>query len=173
MAYLQVGCCCLLGLVFLVSAVSKVRDLEGFAASLPGLAPFLKRARTGSARRLALVVIALEFLTPVLLAIPRSRPYAFGLAGCLLTAFTIAIAVAVRRGHTAPCRCFGASDARLGPRHLVRNTVLLATAIAGLSSPGHGLPPVAGVAVAAVAGLVGAVLIVSFDDIVDLFAGSL
>lgn len=97
--------------------------------------------------------------------------YGFGLACSLLAAFTAAVGVALRRGRRAPCRCFGASSTPIGPRHLVRNTALLAIVVLGLTAP-EGLPPPAGLAVAAVVGLVGAILIVSLNDIIDLFARS-
>jgi len=167
--YLQLGCACLIGLVFVVSAVSKARDLDGFAASVPGL---LGRVDGRIVRPLAMLVLVLEALVPVLLAVPAARRAGFGLACLLLAAFTVAIAGAVRRRRRTTCRCFGASNAPLGRRHLVRNATLLAAALPGALSPGDGVPPPAGLVIAAAAGAVGAVLIVSFDDIVDLFAGS-
>ncbi|MET8138709.1 hypothetical protein ABZU32_00225 [Sphaerisporangium sp. NPDC005288] len=57
------------------------------------------------------------------------------------------------------------------PRHLVRNDALMAVTVLGLPAP-QGSPAPAGLAVAAEAGLVGAVLIILFDDVVDLFARS-
>ncbi|MET8154944.1 hypothetical protein ABZT47_01145 [Sphaerisporangium sp. NPDC005289] len=47
----------------------------------------------------------------------------------------------------------------------------MAVTVLGLPAP-QGSPAPAGLAVAAEAGLVGAVLIISFDDVVDLFARS-
>ncbi|MEV5749297.1 MauE/DoxX family redox-associated membrane protein [Actinoallomurus sp. NPDC052308] len=162
---MRIGSACLIGLVFAVSAVSKLRDLDGFARSVPALVP----AWPGRARLLAVVTTALEALVPLLLVAPPTTSYGFSLAAVLLAAFTTAIAAAIRRGRRATCRCFGPSSAPLGPRHLVRNGVLFSCAALGGLSPG-GLPPAAGVAVAAAAGLVGAVLIVFLDDIVDLLA---
>ncbi|MEV3921291.1 MauE/DoxX family redox-associated membrane protein [Actinomadura coerulea] len=165
MELVRIGCACLVGLVFAVSAVSKLRDFEGFAGSVPALVP----AWPGRARLLAIATTALEALVPPLLIAPVTAPAGFGVAAVLLTAFTAAIAAAVRRGRRTACRCFGPSSVPLGPRHLVRNGVLLTCAVLGALSPG-GLPPAGGVAVAAAAGLAGAVLIVSLDDIVELFA---
>lgn len=165
MEYLRIGCACLVGLVFAVSAISKLRDFDGFARSVPALVP----ARPGRSRLLATATTALEALVPPLLIAPPTASYGFGLAVVLLAAFTTAIAAAIRRGHRATCRCFGPPSVPLGPRHLVRNGALLVWAVLGGLSPG-GLPPAGGVAVAAASGLVGAVLIVSLDDIVDLFA---
>ncbi|MEU9839996.1 MauE/DoxX family redox-associated membrane protein [Actinomadura sp. NPDC048032] len=165
MELVRIGCACLVGLVFAVSAVSKLRDLDGFARSVPALVP----AWPGRARPLAIATTALEALVPPLLVAQVTAPFGFGLAAVLLAAFTAAVAAALRRGRRTPCRCFGPSSAPLGPRHLARNGVLLTCAVLGALSPG-GLPPAGGVAVAAAAGLAGAVLIVSLDDIVELFA---
>ncbi|MEU0569601.1 MauE/DoxX family redox-associated membrane protein [Nonomuraea sp. NPDC005983] len=165
MDYVRIGCACLAGLVFAVTAVSKLRDFDGFAQSLPALVPVPRRAR----RPLAALVVALEALVPILVAVPAATPYGLALAGGLLVAFTAAIAVALGRGQHAPCRCFGVSAAPLGARHLVRNSLLIAAASLGALLP-DGSPALAGTALALGAGLIGAILIVSFDDIVDLFA---
>lgn len=163
MEEVRLGCACLIGLVFAVSAIAKLRDFDGFVGSVPALAPVPPRL----VRPLATTTTALEVLVPVLLVSPFTAPYGFGLAAMLLAAFATAIAVAVRRGRHATCRCFGPSSAPIGPRHLVRNGVLLTVAVLGLLSPG-GLPPAGGIALAAFAGLVGAILIVAVDDIADL-----
>ncbi|MFE3315054.1 MauE/DoxX family redox-associated membrane protein, partial [Embleya sp. NPDC059213] len=120
-------------------------------------------------------VVAGEISVPVLVLVPPTRGVGFAVAGVLLAGFTAAVGAALRRGRRSSCRCFGASDAPLGPRHLVRNGILLAASIAGLSATGLAsptdLPPaLAGSAVAVVAGLLGALLLISLDDIVDLFA---
>jgi len=68
------------------------------------------------------------------------------------------------------CRCFGATGAPLGRRHLLRNGVLITLALLGVVAGGAtGSVAPAGVAVAAVAGAVCGLLFVWFDDIVDLF----
>jgi hypothetical protein len=168
MEYLQAGCASLIGVVFVVSAVSKLRDFTAFASSVLAFAP----VRHALAAPLAMLIIALEAAVPALLAVRSARPYGFGLGCVLLAAFTAAIAVALRRGRRGPCRCFGAASAPMGPRHLARNGVLLAAGVAGGLSPG-GLPSSAGTAIAVVAGLAGALLVISFDGIVDLFARSI
>ncbi|MEU4828673.1 hypothetical protein AB0H37_43100 [Actinomadura sp. NPDC023710] len=49
MELVRIGCACLIGLVFAVSAVSKLRDFDGFARSVPALVP-----ACAGAQRLAL-----------------------------------------------------------------------------------------------------------------------
>jgi methylamine utilization protein MauE len=93
----------------------------------------------------------------------------FAGAAVLLAVFTVAIGLLLRRGDRRPCHCFGVTDIPLGPAHLVRNLVLLALAVTGFSVPGSEFA-VAGVALACVAGVVVAVLMVRFDDLVTLFA---
>lgn len=165
MELVRIGAACLIGLVFAVSAVSKIRDLDGFAASVGALAP----AWPAPARVTAIAVTALEALVPPLLIAPVTAPAGFALAAALLAAFTTAVAASLRRGRRAACRCFGPSSVPLGPRHLARNGALLACAVLGGLAPA-GPPPAGGAAVAAAAGLTAAVLIVSLDDIVELFA---
>ncbi|MBG0832672.1 methylamine utilization protein MauE [Planomonospora sp. ID67723] len=167
MEFVRALCAALIILVFAASAVSKLRDLRGFAGSVPALVP----VRPGLARPLAVGVVAAETAVPVLLAIPPTARYGFALACVLLAAFTAAVAAALRGGRRAPCRCFGASGVPVGRRHLIRNGALLVTAVLGALAP-QGFPPPAGLAVAGAAGLAGAVLVISLDDIVDLFARS-
>ncbi|NUW31282.1 methylamine utilization protein MauE [Nonomuraea sp. SMC257] len=173
MEYVRVGCAWLIAVVFAITAVSKARDLDGFARSLPDLVPVSRALR----RPLAVLVAALEGLValvvavPLLAGVPDVAAFGLALAFVLLAAFTVAIAVALRRGRRAPCRCFGASAAPLGPRHLVRNGLLITATLLGLALP-MGTPALAGVVVAGVAGLIGAILVAAFDDLVDLFAGA-
>jgi hypothetical protein len=167
MEYLRVGCASLIGLVFLASAVSKLRYYGEFRRSLPVLAPI----RPGLLQPLAVVVVASEAAVPILLVIPPAMSWGFGLSCGLLCSFSAAIASALKRGRHTPCRCFGASSTPLGAGHLVRNTILLITAVAGGLAPKVYSPP-AGMAVAVAAGFFAAILIVALDDIVYLFARS-
>ena len=167
MEYLTVGIASLIGVVFASSAASKLLDYSGFRRSLPQLAP----VRPDLLGPLAVMVIAAEAAVPVLLLIPPAKAAGFGLSAGLLTAFSVAIAIALRHGRRVPCRCFGSSRTPLGASHLARNTILLVLALAGELAAGGHLPP-AGVAVAAAAGLLCAIPFVALDDIIYLFARS-
>jgi hypothetical protein len=184
MAYLVVGCQFLIGLVFLVAAASKLYSraaLRRFTESLWQL-PLVPNRLAG----LAAVVVAVgEAAVPLLLAAAASgaarstagaQPVAaagFAVAVGLLAAFTAATLIALGRGARPPCRCFGRSEVPLGIRHVVRNCLLAAVAGVGLVAAlqrGHSAVDPAGVVVAAVAGVVLAVVAVAFDDLVELFA---
>jgi hypothetical protein len=160
----------LIGAVFAISAVTKLRGraaFEEFVASTRTLVP--PRWRTTS-RAVSAVVIMLEVAVPVLLVVPRLHRGGLGVAVMLLVAFGAGIAAALRRGERTGCRCFGAAKTPLGRRHLVRNGLLAVVAVLALVS-GHGraVEPV-GLVVAAAAASVLALLMIRFDDVVDLFA---
>jgi hypothetical protein len=94
------------------------------------------------------------------------------LAGGLLVVLTGGIALALARGTTATCACFGANDQPLSRRHAVRNGVLLLVALSGAAATnfipaGHVEPP--GVVLAGVSGTVAALVFVRIDDLIGLF----
>ena len=167
MHYVALAVRVLIGVVFLVSGGTKVREPREFARSVRGLG----LVPSSWAGRVALAVTALELAVPVLLAVPAAVPVGFGLAGVLLLAFTAAIGVALRRGTTAPCRCFGASQLPLGRRQLTRNVLLLVVLAAAAPGAGAASGDLRGAAIAVPAGLVCALLVVFFDELAELFAG--
>jgi hypothetical protein len=117
----------------------------------------------------SVAVVVTELASAVLVLVTAVA--GFVLATGLLLAFTAAIAASLRRGRRAPCRCFGATETPIGPRHLVRNATLICFAVLGALAP-DGLPPLAGAAVAVAAGVVVAVFVVAMDDIAVVFARS-
>ncbi|EOD65073.1 MauE/DoxX family redox-associated membrane protein [Amycolatopsis vancoresmycina] len=167
MEYLRAAGVALIAVVFAASSVSKLRDFRGFARSVPVLVPM----PAGWVTPVSVVVVAAEAGSAVLVAVPATATAGFLLASALLLAFTVAIAASLRRGRPAPCRCFGVSETPVGPRHLVRNSVLLALTLLGALAPGP-LPPLAGAVVAFGAGVVVAVLVIAMDDIAVVFARS-
>ena len=167
MPYVVTACRVLLLAVFAVSVWSKCRSRAAFtefAASLVAL-----RLAPGEwARRIAGAVLAAEALTVLLLAAAPATP-GFGAAAALLCVLSGGVLVALRRRVTASCRCFGTSNARLGPAHLVRNLGLLAAAGTGLVAGPSGAGHLAGLLVAGAAGVVAAALVVTADDLAELF----
>ncbi len=165
MEYLRAAATALIAVVFAASAFSKLRDFRGFARSVPALVPM-------PAKWVTPVSVAVVVIEPASAVLVLVTPIAgFVLATALLLAFTVAIAASLRRGRRAPCRCFGATETPIGPRHLVRNTLLICSAVLGALAPEH-LPSVAGAAVAFAAGVVVAVLVIAMDDIAVVFARS-
>jgi hypothetical protein len=117
----------LLAVVFLAAVAGKVRTRQGFAEfrdSIAALAPWLP------ARPVAVAVLAGEAAAVVLLAVPGTG-LGYAVAIALLAMFCGGIALAVYGRKAVRCKCFGASGDVLGPKHLVRNGLLIAVAGAG------------------------------------------
>ncbi|MDQ7909752.1 MauE/DoxX family redox-associated membrane protein [Phytohabitans sp. ZYX-F-186] len=163
-----IGCRCLIGVVFVAAAASKLRSRPAFSAF------------TGSVRQLRLLpprlaapaagaVVAAE--AAIVVAMVVAPDIGFLLAAGLLLAVTVATITTIHRGVRARCQCFGTSGTNLGLRHVVRNAALLAVAaggLAGLATAGGPAQP-AGAVLAAAAGLVGGMVLVRLDDVIDLY----
>lgn len=170
MRYVEIACRLCLLTVFAVALAGKVSGKDAFAA----FAGSLRRMGVVPERTVAVAArasVVTEAVVVVLLAIPARFAAAagFALAAALLVVFTAAVALSLRRGNAAPCRCFGASSTPLGTRHVARNLLLLAVALAGLAAaPAPGSGTVAGLLVAGAAGAVAGATITAFDDIAAL-----
>ncbi|HWO58957.1 MAG TPA: MauE/DoxX family redox-associated membrane protein [Umezawaea sp.] len=170
MTYLTVGCRALLGIVFVVAAVGKLRGSSAFT----GFVGSIRRMRIlppALALPIAVAVVVAESVAALALIVPvrDSGTLAFGLAALLLLTLTAGIARALSSGNDEPCRCFGRSETPLGARHVARNLALFAVAVGGLLCSLGNAPTDPGVSVvAAVAGMVTGSLVVMFDDLVDL-----
>ncbi|MEO3874366.1 MauE/DoxX family redox-associated membrane protein [Nonomuraea sp. B12E4] len=124
----------LLGIVFCTAVVGKTRSRQGFAEfhdSVAAIGP-----RWLPAGPAAVAVVAGEAATVVLLAVPGTRLPGYALAAVLLIVFCAGIARAVLARQSVRCQCFGATGGLLGPRHLVRNGLLVAVAVAGALAGG-------------------------------------
>ncbi|MFI6099757.1 MauE/DoxX family redox-associated membrane protein [Lentzea sp. NPDC051213] len=169
MLYLEICCRVVVGLVFLLAVVGKLRgraELTAFAESLGSFG--LRSTRVRSA--LAASVITVEAVTVVLLAVaPR---LGLGLAAMMLVAFTAAVAAAKATGREVRCRCFGADGGLMGRKHMIRNGVLVVVALAGLTPANATATPHLGLLFAAVsAAVLGAVALAHWDDLRFLFGG--
>lgn len=124
------------GLIFLVSAASKVSDFRAFVATLAEYRVLPGRA----VRPAAYAVVLGEAMVALGMASDLSARYAAWLAILLLLAFSVAIAVNLARGRTdIDCGCFGPLLRQgLSWWLVARNGVLML--VAGLAAlPGHGL----------------------------------
>jgi len=170
--YVEIAARLLIGVVFVIALAGKVNGAAAYRAyvlSLSRMGVLPAALRNGAARG----SLVAEGAIVVLLAVPlRAAAVAgFALAAGLLTVFAAAIAVSLRRGNRAPCRCFGASTTPLGAGHIARNAVLVAVALAGLlAAVRPGAASAAGGVVAAFGGLVAGLVVTMYDDIAALWS---
>jgi hypothetical protein len=131
--YLLTFCRLVIGLVFVISFVGKVRDVGQFAATI-GRFELLPRRWTKTA---ALLFLGGEAAVVALLILGgRLLPLAFGLATLLLFVFTLALLSALRRGIETSCNCFGTSDKPLTYYDVGRNAGFILLAATGLGMAG-------------------------------------
>lgn len=115
-----------LGMVFLVAAVAKLRSPSLFVAVLSKYELFPAALSGVVARGLILVelLIAASLLSGIATAV------AVPASGLLLLGFTIVVGSNVRRGRVIPCGCFGSASELVSPRTLARLVMLMgATAV--------------------------------------------
>jgi hypothetical protein len=162
-----VGCCWLVAVVFAISAAGKLRTSgvrAAFRRSVADMAVLPARA----VGPVAVSVPIAEAATVVLLVIPSTAVLGCVLALALIAAFTTGIVIVLRRGTKAVCLCFGTTERPYRPRHLVRNGLLAAAALAGSVLSGH--PADLPAALIMIAGsVIAALVLVMFDELVDLF----
>ena len=172
--YIAIGCRGALAVIFLIAVAGKAARrgaFREFTASLAAIRVIPSRATAPA----AVITVSAEALVIVLAASPV---HAAAIAGCALAAglaaaFSGAIAVSLRHGNRAPCRCFGRSATPLGARHLTRNAILLTISVTGITaSAASGTAHLPGAVVAAGAGLVAGLAIAAFDEIAELIAPS-
>jgi len=172
MDVLDLGCRAALIVVFGLAVAGKIRNRaswDAFAQSLAatGVPSSWPKAPAAAA------IVALEAAAAAFLVTWPAAGYP--LAVGLLVIFTGALGLALLRGETAPCRCFGASERPIGPAHLARNGALLAVAIAGVGATLLDSKGAAGLQSSIAALLVGGMaglLITRWDDLLFLFTAA-
>lgn len=182
MVYVTVGTMVLCGLVLLVSAVSKVRrraDYAEFVASVPSFGIPVRWTRLFAAATVTaeFAITALLLPAAVLTGVGSDAGRLPAVTGLVLAVglfgvLTAAVWRAVARRTGAVCRCFGPARTALARRHVVRNALLLLVATLGAATlpAADSADPSTALLTGAV-GALGAVLVVRFDDIAELFAG--
>jgi Methylamine utilisation protein MauE len=178
--YLAVGLDAALGVVFAVSTWSKLMARGAFTASLRPLrlVPRHMERSVATAMTAVELTVALGLCWAVAATVgpaPAGRAVglaALTLAAVLLVILTAGIALELRGGTQATCACFGASQRPLGRRHLVRNGLLIAGALAGAvaHASAAGSAGIAGAAVGLAAGAVVALVLIRLEDLIDLFS---
>jgi hypothetical protein len=159
-----------------VSLAGKLRSRARLVAFRDGLVELRLVARR-RAWVVAVVATSGEGLVLALLVVPGTVLVGLAGASALFAGFAAALRVAVSRGTTSGCHCFGPGSAPVSRRHVVRAAFLCALSLAGtvagvVAPPGGYLDQSAPalLAVAAGAGLV-VLALVLLDDVVWLFAG--
>ncbi|GAA3768715.1 MauE/DoxX family redox-associated membrane protein [Micromonospora maritima] len=162
-----------LALVFVASAVGKLKSGAAFVAFRRGLAD-MRLLPTAVVPAVAVAVVTGEVVAVVLLGLPGTGTAGLVLALVLLASFTAAIAVVLARGTRVSCPCFGGSSVSFGRRHLVRNGLLLGLGVAALVGGTSQAPLAVPAALLSMAGaVVIAMVVVTFEDIADVLAPSL
>jgi hypothetical protein len=168
---LDVACRALLVTIFAVAAAGKLRGPAAFAefrATVRAMGVHQPRLAALVAR---LVPVA-EAAAVVLLVPSGTVLIGYGLGLLLLLGFTGGIALTLRRGRVVRCRCFGAGGSPVSVRHLVRNTLLALTTVAGAGghlASGGTLPGPLSLLLATAGGALAATALIRLDDLVYLF----
>ena len=114
------------GVIFLAAALPKIADLEAFAGSIHNfhMEPVIPVA---AVNLLAMTIPWIELLAGLAL-ISNFKPRAGAVVYTgLMVVFTIAVAVALARGLSFECGCFGkAGAATIGAQKLLENLGMLA-----------------------------------------------
>lgn len=116
-----------LGIIFLVSFVSKANDTRGFIAILAAF----KLIPNAWVQPFAFTLISLESIIAALLLTGWQSRVAAALCGFLLVIFTVALSLSLLRGRSdLECGCFGAKRAQKINLNLIsRNIGLLVVAM--------------------------------------------
>lgn len=111
----------LLGVVFLVAAVGKLRNPARFEAALREyeLVPSVLIGATAGG------LVALEAFVGISLLSGWALPVGLPMAGGLLLGFALAVGINLRRGRDVQCGCFGSAAERISMRTLARLGMLI------------------------------------------------
>jgi hypothetical protein len=179
-----IGVLAMVACVYATSASAKLANRREYRAFRDGLAgtrlvpPRLLRPASavlvGSEAGAGAALITATILSTA--GLPGAVPVTAAALACsiaLTAALTAGVTVVVRSGTKVKCACFGASAGReLDRSHVARNAGLLAVLVAALIGialgPGKAAPAADALAIAA--GIVAALLVIRFDDLVSLFA---
>lgn len=170
MPYVVLACRGLIGMVFAVSVISKLRSGPAFHAfaSWLGALPLLRAA---GPRPLAAVFAATEVAVVAMLALPWTWRAGLLGAAAVLAVFAAGALMIARTGVRAPCLCFGASEAPIGRRHVLRNAALSVAAAIGAAAGGHAASRPAGIAISLGVAAAATLFVVYLDDLAAVLAG--
>jgi Methylamine utilisation protein MauE len=157
--------------VLAVAIIGKVRSKAAFGEFAASVAQ-LRVVPLPYSRLVAGGVLTLEVTGLALLLVPGETVFGLGVGAITLLAFSLVVALEVLSGTHVPCRCFGADDAVLSVRHLVRDISLTLLALGGLALWAGGVRLPSDISprsfTPVIAGIVLGFLITRTDDIVYL-----
>jgi hypothetical protein len=153
--------------IFVFAAVAKLRSPASTRSAVGGF---------GLPTLIAPILAPVEFVTALLLMVVPKIGGA--VAAILLTAFTVVVIRALRKGLAVRCGCFGGTDQRpVGPDTVARNLFLLLLAVASfLGAPslqGPTLPAILTVGAGGAAALLVIALVRVRSELGTLFGQSL
>jgi hypothetical protein len=150
-------------LLLSVSGLAKLRAPGPAAAMLAGL---WQAARPGAVRRSVLDAlvrgVAVLEVGAGAAAIAIGSGWAYTAVGAMYSAFAVVVAVAMRRGASASCGCFGSADAPLGRAHLVVDVAAATVAFAAASTSPPPLGALSGLSPGVAAVAVGQTLVLTW-----------
>ncbi|MBC8090547.1 MAG: hypothetical protein H7Y15_01075 [Pseudonocardia sp.] len=117
-----------IGGMFLLALVSKLRDLASFRSAVRGFRVVPRHLE----RPVAFAVLGAEAAVVILVTVRSSAAIGLTVATVLLVAFATGMARVVARGDRVPCGCFGRSAAPISRAHVGRNALLATASTAGL-----------------------------------------
>jgi NADH:ubiquinone oxidoreductase subunit 2 (subunit N) len=171
MTYAVLTCRGLIGLVFAVSTIAKIRgpgayrEFSSWLAALP-----VPLART---RALPAVLVGGEAAIVVLVAVPDTAVAGLILAASYLAVIAAGTVTITRLDSGVACWCFGPSRSPVGARHLVRDSILLLVAVTGAvidaQWSGRNIANPAEIVLSLLAALTGATFFVFTDDLIAIF----
>lgn len=159
-------CRVVLALVFALSVGGKIIDIRAFQEAITDfrlLPPGWSRAAAwGFVLAESAVVVSMVVGGPTLVA-------GFLLALALLSVFSLALVVALRRDTRVSCNCFGRTERRISPYDVLRNALLALCALTGawaLSVPLQSAP-IAGTALVGLMAACFAVFVTNLKDVIE------
>lgn len=127
-AYILVFCQIVIGCMFALSAVGKIRDMKAFEKSIQGFQLVPKAV----VKPAAILFVVSEIIVVVLLIVGGAvLLWGFVLASLLLALFSGALFSVLQRKLDVSCGCFGASEQPVSYYDIVRNGGFMVCALGG------------------------------------------
>lgn len=165
-AYFLMFCRITIAFLFTFSFSSKILALEDFEVAVRDF-KLLPRHWNKTA---ALLFLGLEFSTAALVTIGSYLlPIGFLLAVVLLTVFSVALVIVMRRDTNVSCNCFGRTERHISYYDVVRNLLLVLCSLIGLYTLRYASQVLARdeIILLALMSIVFVVFVTNLDDVVE------